>query len=155
MSTAALQKAELDAWYALQVEIYNTGARNFLFVNVPPMDLAPAYRDADSSASTPLGASITSFNANLRSYTLRFKRAHRDTNIILFDAHTAFTGVSDRSAHLPGYEAYPQNHTSFSTTLLPRASRSLAPTVINTTLPGSLPTPLPCPTPSPRAASIP
>ncbi|GAB7343402.1 hypothetical protein MBLNU457_1436t2 [Dothideomycetes sp. NU457] len=79
-------------------ELYQTGARNFLFMNVPPVDRSPWM----TSGIPPLPgwpafyqADIADFNARLIEMVNKFARTYSDVTVFMFDTHGIFSRVLD------------------------------------------------------------
>ncbi|KAF4213681.1 hypothetical protein CNMCM8980_009272 [Aspergillus fumigatiaffinis] len=76
--------------------LYNLGYRSYLFMNLPPLDRTPA-NQARSNPS-PNATQITWFNDALAQHAQSFERAHADTTVHVFDAHTALSNMMDHPA---------------------------------------------------------
>lgn len=76
-------------------QIYNTGARNFLFINVPPIDRTPGRDASDEASREHAAAYIQSFNTALGNSIDIFSANHSDTTIFQFDIFTLFNNVLD------------------------------------------------------------
>ncbi|KAJ3758442.1 hypothetical protein EV360DRAFT_43921 [Lentinula raphanica] len=81
----------------LQEQLYNGGARNFLFIDVPPMARSPAFiplidqrkvhsRHIDSEAEHVYHV----WNNQLRSSVASLAQEYSDTSVFLFSAHATF-----------------------------------------------------------------
>jgi phospholipase/lecithinase/hemolysin len=77
-------------YYATQHELYQAGARNFLFVNVPPVHRSPAWRNGDSPPVT-----ILTWNQKLREVAEYFQSNHSDATVMLFSSWDCFTTILD------------------------------------------------------------
>ncbi|KAJ3932786.1 MAG: hypothetical protein NXY57DRAFT_1070909, partial [Lentinula lateritia] len=73
----------------------NVGARNFLFLNVPPTDRSPLMLSQDAQAQAMLKANILDFNAQLIEFTNDFKASNAGVTTFLWDANAAFTTILD------------------------------------------------------------
>lgn len=75
------------AAYGRNIEsLYSSGARRFLILNVPPLDLAPgAPGEADKNAV--LKRAVDTFNTALSSLVARLRSAHDDIIISYFDTN--------------------------------------------------------------------
>ncbi|KAF8601027.1 hypothetical protein BDV93DRAFT_421829, partial [Ceratobasidium sp. AG-I] len=73
--------SSLTALFSLQETLYKSGARNFLFVNVPPFNRAPF---SNNNAAT--GAQITSWNVQLQSSIATFQTKHSDISAFYYDS---------------------------------------------------------------------
>ena len=91
----------LFASYRAQIyDLYNAGARNFLFLNVPPFD-----RVLDSSNSS-LTKNINDYNQEILLLQREINQSHRDVTTFVFDLHAFFvyllkhTVAMSQTAHL-------------------------------------------------------
>ncbi|TCD69386.1 hypothetical protein EIP91_007733 [Steccherinum ochraceum] len=91
----------LDAYFALIQKIVSVshlsmsavGGRNFLFINVPPVDRSPLMLGQATSAQTLEKSVITGFNTKLASRAAAFKTANAGVQTWVFDSNAAFTTV--------------------------------------------------------------
>ncbi|KAJ3860998.1 hypothetical protein EV359DRAFT_74910 [Lentinula novae-zelandiae] len=74
---------------------HNVGARNFLFLNVPPTDRSPLMLSQDAQAQAMLKANILDFNSQLIEFTNDFKASNSGVTTFLWDANAAFTTILD------------------------------------------------------------
>ncbi|KAL8280784.1 hypothetical protein RQP46_006788 [Phenoliferia psychrophenolica] len=93
----AFHKTELDNWMALQIKLYNTGARNFLVLTVPPIDRTPYCIGGGAALQAQVNATVTDFNSQLYKYATAFKRSRSGVNLLWFDAHAAFGEILDNA----------------------------------------------------------
>ncbi|KAI5478621.1 COPII-coated vesicle protein SurF4/Erv29 [Pseudohyphozyma bogoriensis] len=94
----SIRQAEaVKKWYQLQENLYASGARNFLFLNVPPMELSPfvvRYGRGDRGGDASLlKASVDNWNTLLQSYAYKFQQEHQDAMVMLYDTHHRFESV--------------------------------------------------------------
>jgi phospholipase/lecithinase/hemolysin len=91
--------------------LYSLGYRSYLFLNLPPLDRTPS-NQAKASPS-PNATQVAWFNDALAQHAGRLSRQHPDTNILLFDAHSALSDMMDHPAQYgilntttfcPGYD---------------------------------------------------
>jgi len=75
--------------FDLQETLYEVRARNFLFVDVPPMDRSPA---VSASLSLPR---YDRWNIILRPSAKAFSSAHPAATVLLFSSHATFSRVLD------------------------------------------------------------
>ncbi|KAG8692477.1 hypothetical protein FRC09_011172, partial [Ceratobasidium sp. 395] len=66
--------------FQLQDELYTTGARNFLFLNIPPFDRSPG-----GNYSTQVKEQISIWNNALPGHIKNFTATHVNTTAFLFD----------------------------------------------------------------------
>ncbi|KAJ7105192.1 hypothetical protein C8R44DRAFT_834466 [Mycena epipterygia] len=83
----------LNAYFALVQKLYGAGGRNFLFINVPPIDRSPLML-AESTTSQALEKTvIAGFNTKLAAKITSFKANNTGVTTWLWDANTAFTTI--------------------------------------------------------------
>ncbi|KAF4598901.1 hypothetical protein EYR38_007313 [Pleurotus pulmonarius] len=73
----------------------DTGARNFLFVNVPPVDRSPMMLAADQWSQDTERVVIETFNAKLAAQAAAFKASHPGVETYIWDSHATFTRILD------------------------------------------------------------
>ncbi|KAF8325111.1 hypothetical protein F5887DRAFT_1020665 [Amanita rubescens] len=71
------------------------GARNYLFINVPPMERSPSFLARPVSNQLQEKASITAYNSRLQTRINWFSGNHSDIQLWEWDAHAAFTDILD------------------------------------------------------------
>ncbi|KAJ7171008.1 hypothetical protein C8R46DRAFT_180647 [Mycena filopes] len=69
-----------------QETLYNTGARNFLFINIPQINRAPAKGRA---------ASYINWNTELKKAVAQFAAAHPDATVLIYSAWDTFNAIFD------------------------------------------------------------
>ncbi|KAI0785774.1 hypothetical protein C8Q75DRAFT_722141 [Abortiporus biennis] len=82
----------LNAYFALVQKLVR---RNFLFVNVPPIDRSPLMLAQDASAQALEKTVIAGFNTKLAAKISSFKANNTGVSTWLFDSNAAFTAVLD------------------------------------------------------------
>jgi len=90
---SAFSDTLLNAYFALVQKLYNVGARNFLFVNVPPIDRSPLMLAQSTSAQSAEKTVIAGFNTKLVAKIASFKANNTGVSTWLFDSNTAFSTV--------------------------------------------------------------
>ncbi|KAL1601714.1 hypothetical protein SLS60_006629 [Paraconiothyrium brasiliense] len=76
--------------FELVQRVYDLGYRNFLFMNLPPLDRGP---------SPSVNASmVSSFNSILNSHADGFTEGHKDATVLQFDVNSVLNGVLDHYA---------------------------------------------------------
>ncbi|KAF9070838.1 hypothetical protein BDP27DRAFT_1446714 [Rhodocollybia butyracea] len=92
----------LDAEFALVQQLVSThsslfdvGARNFLFLNVPPTDRSPLMLAEPASAQAMLKANILDFNSQLVEFAENFKASNAGVTTLIWDSNTAFNTILD------------------------------------------------------------
>ncbi|KAG5728039.1 Thermolabile hemolysin [Termitomyces sp. T112] len=82
-------KESMTRLFKLQEELYGAGARNFLFVDVPPIDRSPA---------VPKGRKSTvyqDYNAELETSAEEFAKQHPETTVLLHSSAATFNRFLD------------------------------------------------------------
>ncbi|KAJ7325951.1 hypothetical protein DFH08DRAFT_1028020 [Mycena albidolilacea] len=72
---------------------YTAGARNFLFLNVPRVDLTPLIIQEGAAAQAQLKAVITDFNTRLATRVASFKASNSGVTTWLWDSNAVFTTI--------------------------------------------------------------
>ncbi|KAJ3801352.1 hypothetical protein GGU11DRAFT_769883 [Lentinula aff. detonsa] len=81
--------------FNLQEQLYHAGARNFLFIDVPPISRSPAAANA-SHKDPEFARTYQNWNDKLRSGVVSFARqSHIDTSVFLFSAYATFNNFLD------------------------------------------------------------
>jgi phospholipase/lecithinase/hemolysin len=86
----------IDRYQELVEELYDVGARNFLFINVPPVNRAPIVTQSSASDTR-----IPLMEADIADYNPRVNDLARqiadigDTTVFVYDANTLFNNVID------------------------------------------------------------
>ncbi|KAJ1301611.1 hypothetical protein OPQ81_008859 [Rhizoctonia solani] len=78
--------ATIDRIFSLQETLYNTGARNFLFINVPPTNRCPF-----SNNNATLASLISSWNTQLKASGEAFQAKHSDVAVFYYDSWSLYT----------------------------------------------------------------
>jgi phospholipase/lecithinase/hemolysin len=92
---------QLKALFEAQDSLYNAGARNFVFFNVPPTDRSPAGKLTILSSlttgndSTSLRSRINEWNTSLVEFANKFRNSHDDVDVAIYDAAGLFNEVLD------------------------------------------------------------
>jgi len=105
--------AEIFAVYGgLVDELYNAGARNFLFLNVPPVDRSPLTAAQGAASQAVEKADIADWNDQLITLAKNLKDLRPDVNIFTVDANSIFTKVLDDPTSYPQTAIY-KNTTNY------------------------------------------
>ncbi|MCJ1407171.1 hypothetical protein MMC19_001241 [Ptychographa xylographoides] len=86
--------------------LYNQGARNFLFLNVPPVNLSPGTTIYGGGAESLEGLDIADFNDRLAAMINTFANDNPDTTIFSFDTNAIFSAVLESPAAFPETAGY-------------------------------------------------
>lgn len=90
----ATLNGDIFAVYSDLVEqIYQTGARNFLFINVPPVNRAPLTTAEGEWAIETEAADIAEFNSRITAMAANLTETHGDTKTFVFDSNALFDKV--------------------------------------------------------------
>ncbi|KAL9085800.1 MAG: hypothetical protein Q9165_007432 [Trypethelium subeluteriae] len=76
-------------------QLYVSGARRFLFLNVPPLDLTPRTVAEGPDAQATEKADITDFNHRLSKLTQNLTSTYSDAHAVQFDVHKLFSKILD------------------------------------------------------------
>jgi len=104
--------AILSEYASLINQLYTSGARNFLFINVPPVDRAPLTVASGSDAQSLEASRITLFNSGVAKIASNLSHQDRHNTVFLYDAHTLFEEVLDDPQQFPQTALY-HNTTDF------------------------------------------
>jgi phospholipase/lecithinase/hemolysin len=79
--------------------LYNSGARNFLFLTVPPTNRAPSIISNGDSVVAAIKSSLTDYNAQLTSSATAFQQKHAKKIglVTVFDTHPIFNTYLDNA----------------------------------------------------------
>ncbi|KAF8706112.1 carbohydrate esterase family 16 protein, partial [Rhizoctonia solani] len=83
---SAFWKAEMNSYFRVVDQVYDTGLRHFLFLNLP---------DRPTSGSNP---QVATFNSLLVQQVAAFKASNKDVSAILFDTNKLFADILDNAA---------------------------------------------------------
>ena len=86
--------------------MYSEGARNFLFMNVPPVDRAPIYFSLTDTMRADVAGWIGRFNYRLSSLAYYLSQRYPDATPSYFDTNFLFTLVLDDSTRFPETAGY-------------------------------------------------
>ncbi|THH20678.1 hypothetical protein EW146_g716 [Bondarzewia mesenterica] len=93
-SEPSLVKDVIEDLFSLQEKLYEAGARNFLYINVPPINRSPAVpatKSADPKHSEP----YKMWNYNLMETAKEFTLSHPDITALVFSSWDTFNRVLD------------------------------------------------------------
>ncbi|KAA1470460.1 hypothetical protein DENSPDRAFT_775132 [Dentipellis sp. KUC8613] len=101
-SRDAFSDTLLDNYFELIEELvsanYDVGARNFLFINVPPIDRSPLMLAQAASAQALEKSVIVGFNSKLATRVSNLTTTHSGVKTWLWDSNTAFSQVLNNPA---------------------------------------------------------
>jgi len=110
-NSTALAVEILDVYFDLVDNLYERGARKFLFLNVPPSYLSPFVLDMGNATVQQWKAATVVYNNILSSRVKKFKGSHHGVTTSVLDTTSSFTVPL---AHPHEFGA--KNSTCFSTT---------------------------------------
>ncbi|KAK2464397.1 hypothetical protein APHAL10511_003545 [Amanita phalloides] len=87
----------LDAYFVLVEN--RAGARNYLFINVPPMERSPHFLSLPKLNQTAEKNVIDGFNCKLQTRINWFDGNHSDISLWQWDAHAAFSDILDHPCY--------------------------------------------------------
>jgi phospholipase/lecithinase/hemolysin len=94
ISNDAFWASEIDGVFQQSVQpLYNSGYKNFLFLNLPPLDRTPGNQRA--ATPYPSKAQVNSWGTLLANRTSAFQAQYADSKAMLYDANTFLNGVLD------------------------------------------------------------
>ncbi|KAK6350313.1 hypothetical protein TWF696_006544 [Orbilia brochopaga] len=85
----------LDEYFGLMRSLYDTGARNFAFINVPPVDRSPLMLGQGDWATSTEKFMLQDFNDRLKARVAAFERQQRGTSTWFFDSASIFNEILD------------------------------------------------------------
>jgi len=112
--TGVLNNAIYSVYHGLVDALYYAGARNFLFLNVPPVDRSPLAKANTAAQQATEKADIAAWNAALISLAKALKQDRSDVNIFTVDTNKYFTEVLDNPKSYPATSLY-KNTTAYCT----------------------------------------
>jgi len=104
--TTTLNGLIFDVYSGLVQTLYNTGARNFLFLNVPPVDRSPLTKAQGAAAVAEETADLAAFNAGIADMAATLKKNHTDTNVFTYDTNSLWNQVLDNPESFPQTSIY-------------------------------------------------
>ncbi len=111
-ATTTLNAAIFAVYHGLVLELYYAGARNFLFINVPPVDRSPLAQLNTVAQQAEEKADILAWNDALLDLAACVKSEKPDVNIFTVDANKYFTEVLDNPSSFPQTAQY-KNTTAY------------------------------------------
>ncbi|KAJ8608223.1 hypothetical protein MRB53_039754 [Persea americana] len=90
----------MSVYSELAEQLFDVGARNFVFMNVPPLELMPIAGDTPEDYEN-YAVQTSAWNKNLTEMARTFTSAHDDVTTFVFDAHTLFTDIIDHPGNWP------------------------------------------------------
>jgi phospholipase/lecithinase/hemolysin len=111
-ATTNLNQRIFAVYAGLVDQLYYIGARNFAFLNVPPVDRSPLSLANDAVYQQQEKLDITAWNTLVTDLAQNLKKTFSDVNVFTVDAHSIFTKVLDNPASSPQTALY-KNTTAY------------------------------------------
>lgn len=112
LDTAAINSKIFAEYQGLMETLYYAGARNFLFLNVPPVDRSPLTISGGSESQALEKTDIALYNSMIAKLAKTLKKQHPEINIFTVDANAIFTKVLDKPSSYPQTALY-KNTTAY------------------------------------------
>lgn len=87
----------LDAYFDHISQLYTFGARNFLLINIPPVDRSAAFAKDSAADNAKRATYINAFNTYLATAINTWQAAHTDAQTSLYDMHAWMEDVLDNA----------------------------------------------------------
>lgn len=95
-SSGPLYTKIFDVYSGLVDQLYSSGARNFVFINVPPVDRSPLTVGQGQSSVDTEKAAIEDWNQRVADTAAALKANHTgEVNVWLYDSNKSFGDVMD------------------------------------------------------------
>lgn len=95
-ATTTLNAEIFAVYHGIVMELYYAGARNFAFLNVPPVDRSPLAKLNTAAEQAQEKADILAWNTALADMAACLKDEKPDVNVFTVDANKYFTQVLDK-----------------------------------------------------------
>ncbi|KAI4124275.1 MAG: hypothetical protein LQ338_004895 [Usnochroma carphineum] len=111
-TTTTITDAIMSSYTAQLATLYDAGARNFLLLNAPPLDLAPYFTRGETASGVPNSRSsseealakdrgnvkktIADYNARFPSLVTSFQETHPGATVWWYDLHALFADMQAR-----------------------------------------------------------
>ncbi|KAF9013884.1 hypothetical protein BDQ17DRAFT_1396000 [Cyathus striatus] len=82
-----IHERTLEKLFDIQEKLYNVGARNFLFIDVPTVHRSPTYRGH--------GTAFENWNSELLGKIESFSSSHEDVTAFMFSSYSTFNSLLD------------------------------------------------------------
>ncbi|KGO77016.1 Esterase, SGNH hydrolase-type [Penicillium italicum] len=83
----------MDTLFASVKTLYSLGYRNYLFMNLPPLDRTPG--NQVKSEPSPNATQVGWYNTALADHAAAFAGKHREARVMVFDAHAILADMLD------------------------------------------------------------
>ena len=102
----ALQYAQIKRYEDLVNKLYTLGARNFVFMHIPPIDRAPYVLPFSQSQRQDLANWIGRYMFRLRGVIWNFTRRYPEATVFEFDTNLIFRQVLANATQFPETASY-------------------------------------------------
>ncbi|KAF2488492.1 hypothetical protein BU16DRAFT_228157 [Lophium mytilinum] len=109
---ASLYPIIFKEYEGLVKQLYTTGARNFLFLTVPPVHRSPLTLATDPASQLLEKHAIADFNARITHLASSLRSTHADATVFVYDTYSLFNKVLDNPKSLPQTKGY-KNTTAY------------------------------------------
>lgn len=122
----------MDEYFSLIEQLYTTGARNFVFVNVPPIDRSPLTIGQGAQSVALEAEALESYNGMVETRVKALKKAHKDVWAQVFDSsklynkildHPSQYGLKNTTGYCESYQKYEPSVHHSSPHLVSRANQ--------------------------------
>ncbi|KAH8687445.1 hypothetical protein BGZ60DRAFT_393605 [Tricladium varicosporioides] len=109
---ASFYKLIIDAEFKALETVWDAGYRNYLFMNLPPLDKTPS--NLKTSTPLPNAAMVHTWNSLVTAASQGFSASHSGTKAMVFDTYTYLSkildspaeyGIKNTTAFCPSYNA--------------------------------------------------
>ncbi|KAI9813585.1 MAG: hypothetical protein M1827_003654 [Pycnora praestabilis] len=102
----SINNALLKVYSELVDQLYQNGARNFVFLNVPPIDRSPGTTMWGVGASNLVAADISLLNNGIVQLANNLTNAYHDSKVFQFNTNAIFSQALDNPATFPQTAEY-------------------------------------------------
>lgn len=111
-ATTVLNGEIFAVYHGIVDELYFAGARNFAFLNCPPVNRSPLTTAEGASAAAEQMADIEAWNAGIITMATSLKSTYPDVNVFTVDVNALFNQILDDPASFPQTALY-KNTTTY------------------------------------------
>jgi len=98
VTQSGFHKVLLNRYFEMVENLFQNGARSFLFINVPPIDRAPLFIEQGAANAAKVKASLADYNSQFKTYIDVFKATHHELDqVVLFDSNKLFDTLLDNA----------------------------------------------------------
>jgi len=107
---SAVLSQDIAEYASLMDVLYQSGARNFLFLNVPPVNRSPLTAAQGATSQTLEAKYIATYNANITAMAANLSSTYHDATTFVFNTNQIFNQVLDNPCSHP--ETCPYKNTT-------------------------------------------